>query len=315
MGKYPGLRRFLRKITLPIMLVICFGAVGCDVAENVAEVFSSPDPEIVGAEAEFFAKDADYQADVLCTVRNNGDPGNITVKASLTSGGFWSKREVVHLDRDASRQLVFNFKGPNFPWEQLLGVLMPSGNTKLERSEYTCEAEAGGSIEQNDSSVSVERSSTTNQKSQKTVPPTLNVPGKVDPEDVAGKFVSVSDRRESDELVVVTIKNSSKVATHYHITGDDSGRNGYGWRIINHNGVRCSAISEKPKVQRGGDGTCRLKDIYPGEEVQVHYIVRSPDNGSASITWILTASHTCGVFGCREKEVDRISKTFSVSNR
>jgi len=285
----------------------------------------------------------DYQVNVFCTIRNDGGAGYITITAKLTKGGYWEKREVKHFSENASQRLTFNFKEPS---------LLSGG---LSSGDYSCIAESGGSPDQSSSPAAAPQSQSRNQNQptavqqrqapQKATPtalprqgkpvkrPTLtkpeqrksqaaptNVPGKVNPEQVAGEFVSVSNpdfsRGGSDELVVVTFTNTSKVVTHYHITGDHSGaayRNG--WRIIDHNGIRCSTISEKQKKFRGGLGTCREKDVYPGDEVEVHYTVRSPATGSASITWILTASHTCGAFGCREKEVDRISETFSVSNR
>jgi hypothetical protein len=319
----------------------------CEAAEGVkkewAEVLNPTNPRIVAVQSEDGMSGFDYQVDVFCTIRNDGGPGYITVIAHVTKGGFWEKEETIHFAEKASHTLTFNFTEPS---------LIRGG---LSSGDYGCDFKTGDSPDQSSSPAAapkspsrnqnqptavqqrqaprktpptalprqgkpVERPTLTKSQQRKSQPAPTNVPGKVNPEQVAGEFVSVSNpgfsRGGSDELVVVTFTNTSKVVTHYHITGDHSGaayRNG--WRIIDHNGIRCSTISEKQKKFRGGLGTCREKDVYPGDEVEVHYTVRSPATGSASITWILTASHTCGAFGCREKEVDRISETFSVSNR
>ena len=334
----------LRAIVFSIVAVLLFTAMACEgVKKEWVEVLNPPDPQIIGQQGEEAMSGFDYRFDVFCTIRNDGGTGNITVKAKLQKGGSWEKREVIHLSENASHNLTFKFTEPS----------LRSGG--LGSGKYWCEAVPGGTLDQNSSPAAapqspsrnqnqptavqqrqaprktpptalprqgkpVERPTLTKSQQRKSQPAPTNVPGKVNPEQVAGEFVSVSNpvfsRGGSDELVVVTFKNTSTVSTHYSITSDNSGaahRNG--WRIINHNGIRCSTISEKHKKFRGGLGTCREKDVYPGDEVEVHYTVRSPATGSASITWILTASHTCGAFGCREKEVDRISETFSVSNR
>ena len=143
-------------------------------------------------------------------------------------------------------------------------------------------------------------------------------PGNVSPAQIGGEIISISNpvfaRGGSEELVVVTFKNTSNVATHYRIEGDDSGeayRNG--WRILNQGGIRCSSISKNKS--KGGAGDCEQQNIYPGTEFEVHYMIRSPSSGTARITWILKAAHTCGTFGCRIQVVDKQSPQFSVSTR
>jgi len=329
----------LRAIVFSIVAVLLFTAMACEgVKKEWVEVLNPPDPQIIGQQGEEAMSGFDYRFDVFCTIRNDGGTGNITVKAKLQKGGSWEKREVIHLSENASHNLTFKFTEPS----------LRSGG--LGSGKYWCEAVPGGTLDQNSSPAAAPQSTTTaspevrqSQATRKPTPTALprqgnpvarptstssersasrpsptNEPGKVSPGQVAGEFVSVSNpvfpRSGSEELVVVTFRNTSNVSTHYTITASYSGT-AYdnGWRIISYNGVRCSYNSEKKL--RAGLGSCQEQDVDPGDKIEVHYTLRSSDAGSASITWILTASHTCGGFGCREIQVDEITESFSVSTR
>ncbi len=78
-------------------------------SETVAEVLNQPAPEIVGATSRSGSPGLDYTVWIDCTVRNNGDTGEITLVAELRNGEFWRKREVISLSADTERLVTFAF--------------------------------------------------------------------------------------------------------------------------------------------------------------------------------------------------------------
>ena len=72
---------------------------------------SGPKPEIVGRSAsELTELFGDYAWQVDCTVRNNGDSGQITVVADFNGyGGAWTKRETSTIGSGEERLFTFQF--------------------------------------------------------------------------------------------------------------------------------------------------------------------------------------------------------------
>ncbi len=89
---------------------------------------SGPEPEIVGRSASESAElFGDYAWQVDCTVRNNGDSGQVTVVAELDGfGGAWTKRETTTLQSGQERLVSFQFPEAEF---QLFGD---------SNAQYTC---------------------------------------------------------------------------------------------------------------------------------------------------------------------------------
>ena len=89
---------------------------------------SGPKPEIVGRSASEIAElFGDYAWQVDCTVRNNGDSGQITVVAKLDGfGGAWTKRETTTIGSGEERLVSFQFPEAEF---QLFGD---------SDAQYTC---------------------------------------------------------------------------------------------------------------------------------------------------------------------------------
>jgi len=96
--------------------------------ETTAKVFRQPLPEIVGTAARDGMPGLDYTVWVDCTVRNNGAGGSIEVSATLKNGGYWNKRQVVHVPENMEDKVTFTFSEAS-----LLG-------TGLSGFQYNCEA-------------------------------------------------------------------------------------------------------------------------------------------------------------------------------
>jgi hypothetical protein len=74
-------------------------------------VFGGPDVRFVDTSTtEFTDSTGNYSLEVRCTARNEGDPGPVTVSASVDGlGGAWTESETFEIQADEHRVVVFTF--------------------------------------------------------------------------------------------------------------------------------------------------------------------------------------------------------------
>ena len=87
-----------------------------------------PSPEIVGRNLRDGFSGFDYKMWVDCTVRNNGNAGDIEVTAELNAGGQWKRRQVVNVASGEERLVAIEFADADPPL--------------FSQSTYSCSASA-----------------------------------------------------------------------------------------------------------------------------------------------------------------------------
>ena len=97
-------RMLVRAFLFPALLVL-----GCG-------LFGGVEPELVGVsystDSELFG---DYKMIVHCTVRNNGDDGDIEIIADLrTDEGQWRKRQTIFVAADSEEKVDIVFPEPTW---------------------------------------------------------------------------------------------------------------------------------------------------------------------------------------------------------
>ena len=95
-----------------LLMVGCSSGLDLDTTASVEIV--SPEPEILGVDADEEHSLSDYKVRVNCRIKNNGVAGIVKVKASVSKGGWWQQERVLRFAEGATRRVEFVFPEPSF---------------------------------------------------------------------------------------------------------------------------------------------------------------------------------------------------------
>ena len=85
---------------------------GLDLETTAEAEIVGPEPEIVALSVDEMHSLSDYK--VKCSIRNNGEAGNVAVEASVRKDGWWMQERYVRFSRGETRNLEFVFPEPSF---------------------------------------------------------------------------------------------------------------------------------------------------------------------------------------------------------
>ena len=93
-------------LALLVMFTVGAAVVGCEKAEKMLPA----NPVIVSDDALIAPNPTDYKITVKATVKNDGGPGEVEVKATVTQdGNTWTKTETKMMEKDETAEFALVF--------------------------------------------------------------------------------------------------------------------------------------------------------------------------------------------------------------
>ena len=91
---------------------------------GLGSIIEIADPVIVAHEASDGFAGWDYVIDVSCRVRNEGDTGDVVVKAKVShKTGSWEEERVVHIPEGEEEEVTIRFTQPTISQDIIMAIL------------------------------------------------------------------------------------------------------------------------------------------------------------------------------------------------